>query len=142
MLTPGRGRSRPLEGGIMNHRAVASAVAVALCLGVGFAAPATGTSHKAKTTLTIQGPNGDFSGTVSSPKPRLCAKNRKVVVFKQLGAAQAPKTDKRIGSDTASKVGTQFQWSTGNSGFKSGRFYARAGATTNCRPGSSPTIKL
>jgi hypothetical protein len=126
----------------MKHRMLASAVALALCAGVGFAAPATGSDHKAKTTVTIQGPNGDFSGTVSSPKPRLCAKNRKVVVFKQKGATQAPKTDKRIGSDTASKVGTQFQWSTGNSGYKSGRFYARAGANANCRPGSSSTIKL
>ena len=115
--------------------AVALATATTIAL-VGVADAAT----RAPTTVTIQGTNGEYNGTVSSTKPALCANNRKVVVFKQLGGSQSPSTDQKIGSDTASKNGSVFQWNIGNSGFKHGQFYARAKGTPDCKPDSSPTI--
>ena len=42
----------------------------------------------ADSTVTIKAQSGDFSGTISSPRPARCAQDRKVVVFKQAGANQ------------------------------------------------------
>ena len=58
-----------------------------------------------ETTVTIKTQNGDFWGKVVSLRPKLCAKDRKVVVFKQLGAEQHPATDEKIANDMASLSG-------------------------------------
>jgi hypothetical protein len=116
---------------------LAAAVVAALALGA-VAHAAT----RASTTVTIKGKNGNFEGTVDSPKLQKCAKNRLVRVFKQKGAEQNPSGDTEIGSDTSELAGDHGEWNTGNSGFKKGRFYARAPRTPNCKADSSPTITI
>jgi hypothetical protein len=117
-----------------------AAVAVAV---TGFASPgqASVQTVRAKTTVTIQTQNGDFWGYLKSPRPAKCAQSRKVTVFKQLGAQQNPKTDQRVASDTASKSGTRYMWSTGNTGLRHGRYYARVTSTPFCKRDTSETVR-
>ena len=97
-------------------------------------------ARPAKTTVTITGPNGDFSGKLFSPK-RSCLANRTVVVHKLLGNGYDPANDPVIGSDISERSGGHGEWSIGNSGFKNGRFYALAKRSTGCRRGFSPVIR-
>jgi hypothetical protein len=91
------------------------------------------------TTVTIHVEGRDFSGTVNSSRPMRCANNRKVILFKQLGAQQDPQNDTRVASDTTSFNGGHYQWNTGNTGIR-GKFYARAPKTSNCKADSSLTV--
>jgi len=116
--------------------AVCAALAVAT---VPFAGAATA-AGRAETKVTIRTENGDFWGYVNSTRPRRCAEGRKVVLFKQKGAVQDPKVDKRIASDTAMLVVDRAEWNTGNTGIY-GRFYARAGRTEFCKGDTSKTIR-
>lgn len=85
------------------------------------------------TELTIKGPNGDFSGKIKSDNPE-CESGRKVTVFKKKSG-----DDKKVGSDTADSG----KWSTGNSGEKKGKFYAKVGADFGaCAKAKSKTIEL
>ena len=103
----------------------------------GFAAAAT----RAKTTVTIESPgSGEYRGYVSSPKPRLCAKGRKVLLYKQKGTVQDRSVDTRVASDRASLNGDRYQWNTGQLGMY-GRFYAFAVRTPDCQPAFSDTIR-
>ena len=77
-----------------------------------------------------------------SLRPKLCARERKVVVFKQLGAEQNPANDQKIASDTASLSGGAYEWNTGNTGAMNGRYYARVGRTTSCKADTSETVKV
>jgi len=95
-----------------------------------------------ETNVTIKTQNGDFWGRVVSSRPKLCAKDRKVVVFKQLGAEQHPATDQKIASDTASLSGGVYKWNTGNTGAMNGKYYARVGRTTSCKADTSDTVKV
>jgi len=115
-------------------------LAVAVCGSLAAAGIASAGTTRAKTTVTIQVQNGDFSGTVDSPKPRLCAKDRKIVLFKQVGSVQDPSMDQRVGMDTASVNGNVYEWSTGNTGLF-GKFYARAGKTPDCKADNSDTVR-
>ncbi len=94
----------------------------------------------ADTRVTIHTQNGDFWGAVFSSRPLRCARDRKIVLFKQLGAEQSPSTDDRVASDLASLNGDRYEWNTGNTGMF-GRFYARAGKTPDCRADSSETVR-
>lgn len=95
----------------------------------------------AATQVTIEGPQGDFQGEILSAKKK-CLGNRTVKVYKQKGKEQAPATDEVIASDTSERNGDHGEWSVGNTGFKSGKFYARALKAPDCRKGTSPTIKI
>ena len=112
------------------------AVAAGVALPVGTAAGAT----RAASTVTITAEGTDLSGTVSSPKPGLCADGRKVIVYKQIGS-RGGGDDEKLASDTAEKQGSVYVWSTGNTG-ESGRFYAKVKRTPDCKPDTSPTIKV
>jgi len=94
----------------------------------------------ADSTVTIKAQSGDFSGTISSPRPARCAQDRKVVVFKQAGANQDPSQDDRVASDTASLSGDRYEWSTGNTGVY-GKVYARVGRTEHCKADTSRTVR-
>jgi hypothetical protein len=94
---------------------------------------------KTSTTVTIKVAGTDFSGYVKSPRPRKCAKDRKVILYKQVGRNQNPKNDRKIASDTTSKNGDRYMWSTGNTGVK-GKFYARVKATSTCKGDTSKTL--
>jgi hypothetical protein len=106
------------------------------------AAALPGTAGAAATdTGSITGNNGDYYGYVHSSDPTHCENNRKVVVYKQLGTAQSPKTDQKIGTDTAQPNGPDAMWSIGNSGYKTGKFYAKAAKVPGyCKATTSPTI--
>lgn len=92
-------------------------------------------------TVSILGQNGDYYGYVHSSDATHCESNRKVVVYKQLGTAQAPKTDQKIGTDIAQPNGPDAMWSIGNSGYKSGKFYAKAAKVPGfCKAVTSATI--
>jgi hypothetical protein len=94
-----------------------------------------------KSTVSITGDNGDYYGYVHSSDARHCENNRKVTVFKQLGATQDRSVDQKIGSDTAEPNGPDAMWSIGNSGFKTGKFYAKAAKVPGfCKAATSPTI--
>jgi hypothetical protein len=101
---------------------------------------AVSAGERAETTVTIKTENGDFWGFVSSPRPRLCADERKVVLFKQVGSEQDPRVDERIASDTASLDGDRAEWNTGNTGVF-GKFYARIGKTEDCKGDTSKTVR-
>lgn len=94
---------------------------------------------RADTTVTIKVQGRDFSGTVDSSRPLKCAKDRKVILYKQVGTVQDPSADKKIASDHASLSGGAYRWNTGNTGIR-GRFYARAPGTPECKADSSPTV--
>ena len=94
-----------------------------------------------KDTVSIMGDNGDYYGYVHSSDPTHCENDRKVKVFKQLGSVQDPKVDQKIGTDTAEPNGPDAMWSIGNSGYKTGKFYAKAAKVPGyCKAATSPTI--
>ena len=91
-----------------------------------------------KDKLTIKGPNGDFQGTIKAEKTR-CMKNRTVHVF-----MKTDQGDQEIGSDSSELNSDKSRglWSIGNSGYKNGKFYARADAKGQCSPLKSKTITV
>jgi hypothetical protein len=101
-----------------------------------------GAAGRAATTVKIRGSNGDFHGRITSTR-KGCLGGRVVKVFKQKGDHQNPKRDKVIGKDTSEKaqrnqlVGI---WSVGNTGFKTGDFYAKVRRTDFCKVAYSDTI--
>lgn len=116
---------------------IASAVILSACLSVAGIAFA---GARADTTVTFKG-TGDYWGVVKSSRPLKCAKDRKIVVYKQLGTVQSPATDQKVGNDTASLNGTRYEWSIGQPGVY-GKLYARAGRTPACLADSSPTVRV
>lgn len=105
---------------------------------VGFAA-VSNAAGPATTTVTIKQNSGDFFGYVKSSKPKRCADGRKVIVHKQKGQKQRPKSDPQVATDTASLNGNRAEWNIGNSGF-SGRHYARVKKIKGCTGDRSRTI--
>ena len=96
---------------------------------------------KATTKVNIKGHDGDYYGYVKSSDSGNCASDREVKVFKQTGSDQDPKHDQKIGTDTAQANGDGYMWSIGNSGYKSGKFYAKATKVPGfCKAVTSPTI--
>ena len=94
----------------------------------------------ADTGVTIKGKNGDYHGKVLSERAK-CQVDRKVVVYKQKAKKQKPTSDKKIGSDISDAAGNHGVWDIGNSGFKKGKFYAKAKKSPGCATGYSETIK-
>lgn len=113
------------------------AVAALSALALAGSAQASGS---APTSVTIGAQNGDYSGVVTSARPHRCADQRTITVYKQKGAHQNPSVDSTIGSDTAELHGAHAAWSIGNSGFRSGTFYARASYTQGCAAATSKSI--
>ena len=91
--------------------------------------------------VSILGTNGDYYGYVRSSDASHCESNRKVTVFKQLATTQDPHVDQKIGTDIAEPNGPDAMWSIGNSGFKTGKFYAKAAKVSGyCKAATSATI--
>ena len=85
------------------------------------------------TEITISEQGGDFSGKVKSSNG-YCVENRTVKLLqKQQGK------DQKIATDTSGMDG---EWSTGNTGLDTGRFYAKVKALASCDSAKSKTIKL
>jgi hypothetical protein len=94
------------------------------------------------TKVTIQAESGgDFFGYVKSSDPGTCASERKVILYRMLGDSPSPGDDQKIGSDLAEANGDRYMWSTGNTGQRHGKFYARVKRTTYCGGDLSPVVK-
>jgi len=121
------------------------AAAAVLALGIGAAVPALASaSGLAQTQVTITPENDGFYGLVSSSHVKQCAKDRKVIILKQLGSSQSPGTDKRVLTTTADdpQGNGAYMWDTGNSGHMKGKFYAHVNRTTSCKAGNSPSVHM
>lgn len=92
------------------------------------------------TKVVIIAESGGFYGFVKSPKLE-CKSERTVVLYKQLGAKQKPRTDQQVGMDTSQANGDGYEWNMGNPGLRTGRYYARAVATPNCPGVNSVTLR-
>jgi hypothetical protein len=116
--------------------------AAALVAGLAAPGPAAAVAgRRAETTVTIQTQNGEFWGYLYSPRPRRCANGRTVVLYKQVGTVQDPSVDKRMASDVSSLSGTRYKWSTGTTGLRHGRYYARVKRTPYCQGDTSDTVR-
>jgi hypothetical protein len=115
------------------------AVALGLAAGLSGQSPALGHKALAPTTVTIKAEGTDLSGTVSSPRPLRCAEGRTVLLIKQIGT-RGGGDDIRFATDTASRQGDVYTWSTGTTGTP-GRFYARVKRTEGCKGDTSPTVR-
>ena len=105
---------------------------------------ATGASaaNLTPTTVTIQAESGgDFFGFVKSSDKKQCAANRKVTLYRLLGTSPNPGADQKIGMDLAQANGDGYMWSTGNTGERHGKFYARVKKTETCRGDISSVVK-
>jgi hypothetical protein len=114
------------------------ALALGIAASIGSAQFAAGAGSAAPTTVTIKADGVDLSGTVSSPKPKKCAKNREVQLIKQVGS-RGGSDDVKIGSDTAELEGGKYRWDTGNTGIQ-GHFYAKVKAISGCKGATSATV--
>lgn len=93
------------------------------------------------TKVTIQAESGgDFFGFVKSSDKNHCANNRKVTLYKLQGDSPEPSADEKIGSDIAEPNGDGYMWSTGNTGQRHGKFYARVKKTETCAGDLSPVV--
>jgi hypothetical protein len=95
---------------------------------------------RTETKVKIKAESGGFYGYVKSEKKK-CANGRKVVLYKLKGNGYNPKHDKKIGSDIAQPNGNKYMWSTGNTGYMKGYFYAYAKKIKGCDAGFSKAIK-
>ena len=102
------------------------------------AATGAGAAAPVATTVTIKAEGTDLSGLVKSTKPKKCSDGRKVVVWQQIGT-RGGGDDIRFASDTASKQGSVYAWSTGNTGTE-GYFYARVRKIEGCKGDTSKTV--
>jgi len=107
-------------------------IVVAAIAVTGVFSAGAGAAELTPTDVTIKGENGDYHGRVDSSKR--CESNRSVVVYKMTGAKPKPSQDRKIGSDTTDQNGN---WSIGNSGYKHGKFYARAAKREFARPAAA-----
>ena len=73
----------------------ARSVALTACAALALTGSAQA-SGSATTTVTITGQNGDYSGTVTSPRLHKCADQRTITVYKQKGSRQNPRVDATI----------------------------------------------
>ena len=113
-----------------------SALALAGLAGAGTAAA----SGPAPTKVLIQAESGGFFGYVKSPKLE-CKSERKIVLYKQLGSKPNPATDQQVGMDLAQANNEGYEWNMGNPGLHSGRYYARAARTPQCKAANSVTLR-
>lgn len=122
-----------------NFRSLIAVLAVsALALaGLGGSAASAATPP---TKVVIIAESGGFYGFVKSPKLE-CKSERTVILYKQLGAKQKPRTDQQVGMDTSQANGDGYEWNMGNPGLHRGRYYARAVATPECSAANSVTLR-
>jgi hypothetical protein len=113
-------------------------VAMAVCGAVAMTGIAGAGGGAAETKVTFRPDNGDFHGSVISPRLNRCADNRTVKVYRQRGRRQNPGQEDVVAKDTSELQGDRGVWSTGNTGLD-GKFYARAGRTPGCKADASRT---
>lgn len=122
-----------------NFRNSIAALAISALALTGLAASAAAAAP-APTKVLIQAESGGFFGYVKSPKLE-CKSERTVVLYKQLGSKQSPRTDEQVGMDLSQANNEGYEWNMGNPGLHSGRYYARALRTPNCLAANSVTLR-
>jgi hypothetical protein len=120
------------------RKSIVGVLAVAACALLVVAA--TAFAGRAETKVKIKAESGGFYGYVKSDKDK-CANGRKVTLYKLKGNGYDPRNDKKIGSDIAQANGTKYMWSTGNTGYMKGYFYAYAKKIKGCKAGFSKAIQ-
>ncbi|WP_182525502.1 hypothetical protein [Nocardioides dongkuii] len=127
-----------MNSSIIPAALVAGGLAASALLAPAQAAPATSAAAPARAavTVTITAEGTDMSGVVKSPRPRRCAADRTVKVFKMVAGEPHLWV-----ADTTERQGRRYTWSTGNTGTE-GRFYARVARTQDCKGDVSPTIRV
>ncbi|PWN01518.1 hypothetical protein DJ010_18410 [Nocardioides silvaticus] len=119
---------------IITRTAAVSFLGLASAAGVMIGNAATASAAPTvPSTVTIQTEGTDLFGSVSSSSA--CEADRKVVVYKQVGA-RGGGNDINFASDTTDDDG---EWNTGNTGTE-GKFYAKVKKTNVCKADFSPTI--
>ena len=121
-----------------NFRNVLAVLAVSALALAGLGGSAA--SAAAPTKVVIKAESGGFYGFLKSSKLE-CKSERTVVLYKQLGAKQKPRTDEQVGMDTSGAAENAYEWNMGNPGLRSGRYYARAVASPNCPGVNSVTLR-
>jgi hypothetical protein len=125
----------------LKPKLLVTVLALAVCGAVALTGIAVA-REAAETKVTIREQNGDFHGSVQSSKLNRCADERKVKVYKQQGQEQNPGSEEVVASDTSELQGDKGVWNTGNTGFQSGKYYARAGKIPGCKADSSKTVQV
>lgn len=92
--------------------------------------------ERAPVTVTIRSEGTDIFGTVASTRPRRCAADRTVELYKLVDGDPHLWT-----SDTTQLIDGRYRWSAGNTG-TTGRFFARVRRTAECQGDVSPTIRV
>jgi hypothetical protein len=127
----------------MKARGTAALLATAAALVPLGSMGATGATAAApaKSKLTIQTQNGDFSGTIKSKK-RKCMNDREVKVFRMVTNKKKPSIDEEVASDTASLQNGKGRWETGNTGLRDGkRYYAYTAKKPGCKAATSKAVR-
>lgn len=119
--------------------AAVSAVVLGSAIGATGVAAQAHQAQQAKSDVivTIKAEGTDLSGRVKTSNP-VCALDRTVHVWKQIGT-RGGGDDIKMFHDTVDMQGDRYVWSTGNTGIQ-GFFYAKLGATPDCKPDASPTV--
>jgi hypothetical protein len=112
---------------------IAAAVATTAAL---FAGPASAATTSKVTIKHLGG--GEFTGKVKSADPD-CIAERTVILYEMNGSKPKPKNDRKIVKDTTDEDG---RWNTGQTGEKSGDFYAKVKRTDDCRKALSKVISI
>jgi hypothetical protein len=125
------------ERNVMKSSIVAIALATGGAAALTTAIPAAqAASARASVTVTISAEGTDMFGVVKSSRPKRCAADRTVKVFKLV------KGEPHLwATDTTDRQGGAFVWSTGNTGTE-GRFFAKVAAKPGCKGDVSPTIRV
>jgi hypothetical protein len=104
---------------------------------------------RAETVVTIQTERVPLLrarvwGTVQSRRPSKCAKDRKVVLFRQSGLEQHPKTDEKVAERRASPRGERYMWSLtlARPDYRRQLYYARVDSTEFCKAESTRTVHV
>lgn len=122
---------------LYRSRAAGLVVAVLGCL----ASPglADAAAKPAKTEVTIGFvEDGELAGYVNS-KVNGCTGKRQVVVYRQQGRKQNPRSDERVGSDRSDSWERGHRWSVAEP--QPGSFYAVAERRRGCAAGRSETVR-
>jgi hypothetical protein len=111
--------------------------------------PGASAGRRAETRVTIQTERvllfkARVWGTVQSGRPSKCAKDRKVVLFRQSGLEQHPKTDEKVAERRASPRGERYTWSLtlARPDYRRQLYYARVDSTEFCKAESTRTVHV
>jgi hypothetical protein len=127
----------------MGTRMVLATFALAGAFAV-LAVPSTAATTPSGVTIHNTGHHLLF-GYVFSPKPRQCAKHRRVRVFRQVGNKQNRRRDPRLGEEAARKASSgKYRWAYRHShpSLKGGSYYGVITKGHGCKGDASRTIHV